>query len=199
MTETAQTTIPGYAYGAPSLERSPVTMEELDLLKQTVLFTDDDADALRLAGEVLADQADAVLDVWYGFVASHPHLVTYFSGPDGAPLADYLGRVRARFKQWIFDTCAANYDQAWLDYQHEIGLRHHRTKKNQTDGVESTPLIHFRYLPAFIYPVSYTLKPFLAAKGHDAETVDRMYQAWQKAVILQVILWSYPYVKEGDF
>jgi len=26
-----------------------------------------------------------------------------------------------------------------------------------------------------------------------------MYQAWVKAVLLQLILWSHPYVRDGDF
>jgi len=42
----------------------------LELLKQTVLFMDEDERYLRLAGEVLKDQIDAVLDLWYGFVAA---------------------------------------------------------------------------------------------------------------------------------
>ena len=45
--------------------------------------------------------------------------------------------VVKRFGQWILDTARAEYDQAWLDYQHEIGLRHHRTKKNRTDSVDA--------------------------------------------------------------
>lgn len=59
--------------------------------------------------------------------------------------------------------------------------------------------ISFRYLPAFIYPITATLKPFLAQKEHSAAEVEAMHQAWVKSVILQVTLWSYPYVKEGDF
>ena len=98
--------------------------------------------------EVLKDQVEAILDVWYGFVGSNPHLVASFSGKSaGKPLKEYLGAVRQRFGQWILDTARAEYDQNWLDYQYEIGLRHHRTKKNR----------------------------------------------------LQVTLWSYPYVKEGNF
>jgi len=42
----------------------------LNLLKQTVLFTEDD-EISRKAGEVLADQIDAILDTWYSFVGSH--------------------------------------------------------------------------------------------------------------------------------
>ncbi len=107
--------------------------------------------------------------------------------------------VRARFGQGIADLCQRPYDQAWLHYQHEIALRHHRAKKNQTDGVHAVPIIHFRYMVAFIYPITATIRQFLAAKGHSADEVEKMHQAWFKAVVLSVVLWSVPYVKEGDF
>lgn len=193
-------TIPGYTYGSHQVPRSPVSLEEFELLKKTVLFTEDDTRYLRMSHEVLADQVDAVLDVWYGFVASNPHLVQFFGRKaDGQPLGGYLESVRKRFGQWILDTASANYDQKWLDYQHEIGRRHHRAGKNRTDGVDSVENINYRYLPALIYPITATLRPFLAKKGHSSEDVEKMHQAWVKAVLLQVILWSYPYVKEGDF
>jgi hypothetical protein len=32
-----------------------------------------------------------------------------------------------------------------------------------------------------------------------AEQVKAVLQAWVKPVLLQVILWSYPYVRDGDF
>jgi hypothetical protein len=191
------TNIPGYTYG--SAAPSPVTMKEFEELKQAVLFTAEDEKYLKMAGEVLKDQIDAVLDLWYGFVGSHPHLVYYFSGPDGKPDANYLAAVRKRFGQWILDTCNRSYDQAWLNYQHEIGLRHHRTKKNKTDNVRSVPIVPLRYLIAFIYPITATIKPFLAKKGHSPEEVDKMHQAWFKSVTLQVALWSCPYAKDGDF
>jgi hypothetical protein len=191
------TNIPGYTYG--SAAPSPVTMKEFEELKQAVLFTAEDEKYLKMAGEVLKDQIDAVLDLWYSFVGSHPHLVYYFSGPDGKPDANYLAAVRQRFGQWILDTCNRPYDQEWLNYQHEIGLRHHRTKKNKTDNVRSVPIVPLRYLIAFIYPITATIKPFLAKKGHRPEEVDKMHQAWFKSVTLQVALWSYPYAKDGDF
>ena len=50
-----------------------------------------------------------------------------------------------------------------------------------------------------IFPVTFTLKPFLAKKGHSPEEVDKMYAAWVKSCLLQVTLWSHPYVKDGDF
>jgi hypothetical protein len=192
--------IPGYARGSSELPRSPITHDDLALLKETMLWTDEDDRYLRVAGEVLTDQVEAVLDVWYGFVASHPFLVHYFSGrADGQPDARYLQRVRARFGRWILDTTAADYDQGWLDYADEIGRRHHRGGKNRTDGVDAVEHIPLRYLIAFIFPITATIRLFLAQKGHPDEEVEKMHDAWRKAVILQVALWSRPYVADGDF
>ncbi len=192
--------IPGYAYGSPALPRSPVGEEDFELLKKTVLFTEEDARWLRASAPILEDQVEAILDVWYGFVGAHPHLIQYFSANDGTPIPAYLDAVRKRFGQWIRDTAAARFDQSWLDWQHEIGLRHHRSKKNRTDGATGAPdHVPFRYLVALFYPITATLQPFLAKKGHSAEDVAKMHAAWQKAVLLSAILWSHPYVKPGDF
>jgi hypothetical protein len=191
--------VPGYTYDAADVARSPLTVEDLERLKQAVLFGPEDEHYLRMAGTVLAGQVEDVLDVWYGFVAAHPHLVYYFSDGKGNVNQEYLAAVRKRFGQWILDTCTRPYDQTWLNYQHEIGLRHHRTKKNQTDGVDAVPNIGLRYLIAFIYPITATMKPFLAKKGHSDEDVEKMHQAWFKAVVLTAALWSAPYVKDGDF
>ncbi|WP_448383675.1 protoglobin domain-containing protein [Desulfosoma sp.] len=192
--------IPGYTYGTIDLARSPVTLADFELMKRSVLFGEEDVKALRLSYEVLKDQIDAILDVWYGFVGSNPHLLASFTSKiDGKPLEEYLGAVRRRFGRWILDTAQAEYDQKWLDYQHEIGLRHHRTKKNLTDGADSTDIVPFRYLPLLIFPVTFTLKPFLAKKGHSPEEVEKMYAAWVKSCLLQITLWSYPYVKDGDY
>lgn len=192
-------TIPGYTYGAAGLAPAPLSLAELEQLKQAVLFGPEDEAALRLAGEVLADQVEDVLDVWYGFVAAHPHLVAYFADAQGQVDSAYLAAVRRRFGQWILDTCRRPYDQAWLEYAHEIGLRHHRARKNQTDAAQAVPIIHQRYLVAFIYPITATLKPFLARRGHSADQVEQMHQAWFKSVVLQIALWSAPYIPAGDW
>lgn len=198
MSET--TTIPGYTYGASAVARSPVTLGDFELMKTSVLFGDEDVKYLRLSHDVVKDQVEAILDVWYGFVGATPHLLASFTGKsDGKPLPDYLGAVRKRFGQWILDTARAEYDQKWLDYQHEIALRHHRSKKNRTDGAASTAIVPFRDLFPLVFPVTFTLKPFLAKQGHSAEDVEKMYAAWVKSCLLQVTLWSHPYVKDGDF
>lgn len=193
--------IPGYSYGASKLAKSPVSLQELELLKDTILWTDEDTKYMRMSRETLEDQTDQILDVWYSFIKVSPQLAVYFGHKsDHKPNKEYMEAVRERFKQWILDTADAKYDQRWLNYQHEIALRHHRTKKNQTDHADSNEIIHFRYIPALIYPMTATLKPFLAKKhDHDSEEVECMHAAWTKSVILQVCLWSQVYVKDGDY
>ena len=164
------------------MDRSPVSLQDLELLKATLLLGDDDLAALRRSGEVLAPQVEESLDVWYGFVGANPHLLAAFSNAHGQPDQRYLAAVRRRFGQWILDTTRAEYDQAWLDYQHEIGLH-----------------IPLRYVLALLVPVTTTLRPFLAKGGAAPEEVEAMHAAWVKAVLLQVVLWSQPYVRDGDF
>jgi Protoglobin len=189
--------IPGYTFGGPDVAPSPVEDADVALVKATLLWSEDDDRYLRMAGEVLADQVDDVLDLWYGYVGSHPHLVHYFTDRDGQPIGAYLERVRARFSQWVRDVCSRPYDDVWRDYQHEIALRHTRAKKNQADGVDSVPEIALRYLIAFIFPITATMRSFLANRGHSAQDVDGMYTAWFKAVVLHVCLWSQPYAPDA--
>jgi hypothetical protein len=193
--------IPSYTYGTGEVAKNPLSMKELELLKNTVLWTDEDTKYIRMSRQVLEDQTDDILDVWYSFIKVSPQLAVYFSHKvNHKPNKEYMDAVRLRFKQWILDTAEGNYDRKWLDYQQEIALRHHRTKKNKTDAADSNDIINFRYIPALIYPITATLKPFLAKKHlHDAENVECMHAAWVKSVILQVCLWSQPYVKEGDY
>lgn len=175
---------------------SPVTLDELDLLKRTVFFTDEDAAYLRLAGDVVADQLPEIIDAWFG---AHPYLYQYFRGPDGKLIWHYVEAVRQRSAEWILESCRRPYDRAWLDDTHEIGLRHHRTKKNVTDQVTAPPLIPLRYMITFSYHTIEMLRPFLGAKGHPEKDIAKMHEAWRKSVLLQVALWSYPYAKAGDW
>ena len=193
-------TLAGYTYGTPAVARSPISLAELALLEASVGWTPADAEALRKAGVILEDQIDAILDTWLSPVRATPFLAAYYGTPDGRTIDErYFIDVRARFGQWIRDTCNRPHDQAWLDYQHEIGLRHHRAKKNRTDGAATTPHIPLRYMISSIAPISLSMKPFLAAKGQAADEVEAMFAAWCKAVALQAALWSQPYANEADF
>src|SRR4051812_33957777 len=68
-----------YAYGTrPFLKKSPLGLKEFELIKQTVMWTDDDTKYIKMSAEVLEDQSDAILDVWYDFFMATPHLAKYF-------------------------------------------------------------------------------------------------------------------------
>jgi hypothetical protein len=167
--------IPGYTYGTEAVSKSPVTIEELTKLEQAVGLTQENRLYLRLAGDVLEDQAEQVVDCWRGIIARQPHLAFYSLGPDAEA---YKVAVKGRFVQWVLDTCRRPHDQAWLDYQEEIGLRHTRAKKNRTDNAQTPPHIPLRYVLAFTATMNATIRPFLAKKGHSSEEVERMHEAW---------------------
>jgi len=189
--------IAGYTYGANDLATSPVTMKDLDLLKQTITLDPEDARYLRMAAEVLEDQTDSLVNLWRGVISSMPHLSYYFKDANGNINEEYKAKVKERFKQWIIDVCTKPYDQDWLNYQHEIGLRHMLVKKNQTDNVEAPPHIPMRYVIAFTAVVNDTIKPFLAKKGHSLGVIEKMHKAWNKAVLLHIVLWTRAYCADG--
>src|SRR5438270_2664427 len=179
--------IPGYNYGSASVAKSPITTKELERLKQSAGFTSEDERWLRVAGEALADQTKALVEKWRAVIAAHPHLARYSQRPDGQKDAHYSETSGLRFQQWVLDTCLRPYDRDWLNYQQEIALRHTSVKKNKTDNAQSAPTIHLRDVVAFTGVINdpNIIKPFLAAKGHSAEDVDKMHQAWCKSLLLQ--------------
>jgi pimeloyl-ACP methyl ester carboxylesterase len=192
--------LPGYNPGAPDVAKSPITLEELDDLKATCFFTDEDMVYLRLSYDVLKEQADELVTMWRGIIAQHVHLAGYsFDRDTGKPDKEYGAAVGKRFAQWVLDTARADYGQQWLDYQYEIGLRHHRSKKNLTDHANTPTHIRGRDLIGFAAATVAPMRPYLEKGGHSAEVVQRMQEAWWKSMILQVTLWSQPYMNPGDF
>lgn len=188
------TTPAGYTYDSAQLPASPVTREELAAVQDSVLWTDADRDALARAGTILIPRTEAILDVWYGFVGSHPHLVSAFAGADGEPDAAYLAAVRERFGRWIADLCTRPFDDTWLAYQEEIARRHHPDGKNTTDAVSSTSAyVPLRHLIALIVPITLTIRAFLADGSTAPDEIDAMHNAWFKAVTISVVTWTRPY------
>ena len=188
--------IPGYAYGSEAISKSSISLQELEQMKTSVGFTTEDERFLNLAGEVLKDQVKQVVEHWRSkIIASIPHLARHSRSPDGNPLPNYLAASNLRFQQWVLDTCLRPYDQTWLDYQQEIALRHTSLKKNQVDGVQSTPHVPLRDIIAFIPVMNETIKPYMAAKGHSPEDVAKMHLAWCKSLQLQISLWTGLYAR----
>jgi len=191
--------IPGYTYGSTTVARSPITVKELEQLKESAGFTNEDERWLRAAGDVLKGQAKQLVEKWRAVISAHPHLARYSLRLDGQKDPHYSEASGMRFQQWVLDTCFRPYDQDWLNYQQEIALRHTTIKKNKTDNVQSVPSIHLRDIVAFTAVISDPdiIKPFLAAKGHPSPDIDKMYQAWRRSVQLQIALWTEPYSNSG--
>ena len=171
--------MPAYIYGEAAVATSPVSLEELEQLKVSVGFTADDERYLRKAGEVLEGQTKQIVTHWRsGIIASIPNLARHSRTLEGEPIPQYLAQSNLRFEQWILDTCMRPYDQDWLNYQQEIALRHTSLKKNQADGVESTPYVPFRDIAAFVAVLNDTVEPYLASRGNSAVEVAAMHRAW---------------------
>jgi hypothetical protein len=186
--------IPGYSYGTAEVPKSPVSTTELGDLQTSAGFTEEDHRFLRLAGEVLAGQTRQIVEHWRaGIIAGIPNLARHSRTPEGEPIPEYLAKSNLRFEQWILDTCLRPYDQDWTDYQQEIARRHTSAKKNQVDGVRSTPFVPLRDIIAFVAVMNQTIRPYLASKGHSAEDVEGMHRAWCKSLQLQLALWSRVY------
>jgi hypothetical protein len=182
--------IRGCSYGTQDVAKSPVSVTELESLRISAGFTSDDERYLRLAGTVLADQTKQIVEQWRSrIIANIPNLARHSRTPEGNPIPEYLARSNARFEQWIRDTCDRPYDQDWINYQQEIALRHTSAKKNVVDGVRSTPYVPLRDVLAFTAVMNDTIKPYLAAKGHSAEEVNKMHLAWCKSMQMQMALW----------
>ena len=95
------------------------------------------------------------------------------------------------------EACLRAHDQDWLNYQEEIGLRHTPAKKNRTDGAQTPELVPLRYLLAFTSVVALDVHKFFVEEGVGGEDLLRLQEAWTKAVILHVSLWSRAYAREG--
>ena len=192
--------LPGYNPGSPDVAKSPITLDELRDLKASTLFSDEGVVYFRVSYDVLKDQAEDLVTMWRGIIAGHPHLAQYSQDPrTGQPDKEYGEKVGKRFAQWVLDTARAEYDQEWLNYQYEIGLRHHRAKKNKTDDAHAAAHVRGRDLIAFSAATVAPMRPYLEKGGHSSEVVNRMLEAWWKSMILQVTLWSQPYMNQGDF
>jgi hypothetical protein len=74
-----------------------------------------------------------------------------------------------------------------------------RVSEQCTTRLSSASVFFFRHLFPLVVPIVSTLAPFLAKHGHSTDEVARMQQAWLKSVLLQVTLWSEPYVASQDY
>lgn len=192
-----QNLIAGYDYGRAGVAHSPVTLDELRALEASAGWSAEDAETLQRHGQIFRDNAEQMVDSWRAVIGSQPHLAKWFFAPDSKPDEEYKARIKKRFMQWVLDACFRPHDQAWLDYQEEIGLRHTPAKKNHTDGAHTPPVVPMRYLVSFVTIVTISTRKFFVDRGVSGEELRKLEDAWAKTVQLHITLWSRPYVKEG--
>lgn len=173
------------------LASSSLSLKDLVLLKRMLLFSTEDERYLKMAGEILTHQAEAILDTWYDHILSNDYLAHYFT-KDGQPDAQYLDSLRPRFGDWIRQLCQRPSNTQWQPYEAAIAKRYSGDQQLPLAEMKEVPVVFLRYLITFIYPVTAYIAPFLAKHGHSAAEVDKMRQAWFKAVSLSVLLWTYP-------
>jgi hypothetical protein len=191
-----QPNIPGYDFGSPQSAKSPLSIEELRHLEQTVGWTDNDAELLKKHAAHFEAQAEKMVDAWRAVIGAQPQLAQWFFGPDGKPDDQYKAAVKRRFVQWVVDVATRPRDRAWLDYQEEIGLRHTPEMKNKTDGRQTPAVVPLRYLLGFV-PVVLPVRRFFENGFTDGSELDALERAWGKAVYLHVTLWTRAYTREG--
>jgi hypothetical protein len=188
--------IPGYSFGVAGTAQSPVSIEDLERLEQTIGWTAEDARLLERYAPLFQRHAEKMVDAWRAVIGRQPHLAQWFFAPDGNPDEEYKVRVKGRFVQWVVDVATRPHDRAWLDYQEEIGLRHTPAKKNRTDGRHTPPLVPLRYLLGFL-TVATDIRSFLESEISNPGELRAVEIAWTKAVHLHIVLWTRPYVTDG--
>jgi hypothetical protein len=102
-----------------------------------------------------------------------------FFGPDGKPDDAYKASVKRRFVQWVVDLCSRPFNQAWLDYQHEIGLR-------RTPDKRTSPTARTRHRMSCS-----------ATRSHCPSRSCTLGGGLGQAVMLTLTLWSEPYIRDG--
>ncbi len=195
MSHPQQSSLPGYDYGTPRSAVSPVSDTELSQLEHTAGWTIDDADLLARHADLFRAKAESMVDAWRAIIGSQPHLAHSFVNPDGTPDDAYKASIKRRFVQWVIDVAVRPHDRDWLNYQHEIGLRHTPAKKNQTDAAHTPSHVPFRYLVAFL-PIVLPIRNFFSEDILDHAELTNLEHAWTKAVLLHITLWSRAYVAD---
>ena len=101
---------------------------------------------------------------------------------------EYRAADRQRFGSWLNYSCKICFDQVWLDCQQKKASRYTPALKNTYKVVDAAAdHLPLRYMIAFIYHQAAPIKPFRSRKGHCAEEVETLHQAWSKATCWPVI------------
>ncbi len=165
-----------------------------------MLFTAEDAQWLRKSGEILHDQIEQILDVWYG--SSPRNLI--FSKPSPTPQPASPTRL-------ILPRSVSGLPAGSATLDPPITIKHlaRLSIRDRAAPPPRGPEPHGRGACRGCRAYALHARPALSsyrhsrtvpgAKGGAAAEVQRMREAWTKSVLLQLILWCEPYVDPEDF
>lgn len=190
-----QPSIHGYDYATSRSALSPLSDAEFSQLEQAAGWTAGDAALLARHAHLFRAHAESMVDSWRALIGSQPPLAHAFVRPDGTPDDAYKASIKRRFVQWVIDVAVRPHDRDWLNYQHEIGLRHTPARKNQTDAAHTPSHVPFRYLLAFL-PAVLPIRSFFSDDIHHEEDLTKLQAAWTRAVLLHLTLWSRAYIAD---
>ncbi|PSL49565.1 protoglobin [Chitinophaga niastensis] len=174
----------------PDPPKASLDAQTLVRLKRMLLFTNEDEQYLTMAGAILMDHTDDILNNWYDYMLKNNYLAYYFT-KKGEPDTGYLQTLRPHFRKWIHGLCTRQEGTTWWQFEERIAAQL-QLKNTPGDNLEPLPMIFLRYLSTFIYPVAEAGRSYLSRHDHPAAEVERMHQAWFKAVSFSVLLWVYP-------
>ena len=72
-------------------------------------------------------------------------------------------------------------------------------RKRHRRFAEAAAHVPFRWLVPLVYPMAQTIRPFLHDAGAAAEEADAIAVAFTKSLLLQIRLWSRPYVGDAEW
>jgi hypothetical protein len=166
---------------------------EFERLTSLAEFGDDDRAALRRLRDVLDRRIDVVYERWDRFFEEHAYLIEFYPrNAAGDSDDEYMDKAWARFREWFFTTADATFDDRWLAAQAVSAERHVRSGPNPRGGIDFE--IPLQYLIAMIAPMGQSFGPVLADEGFAPSEIREIETAWQKAVSLQIALWSFAYL-----
>jgi len=190
--------IKGYIYGKPEVPKAKITIQEFQLMLDSVLWTKEDEENRKILGEIIKENMNDILNAIVNYFGSKEYLLYYFKDKTGTTtVSEYVNNTVDRLAQWLLDLCFRPLDENFINYNYLIGLRHTEIEKGKADNVGTIPHIPLRYMVTCVFPITAVLKSFIEKKVDDPVIVDKLYHTWFKLQVITTALFLIPYTKEG--
>lgn len=157
-----------------------------------VQFMPEDVALIRQTGAVLAPHADAVIDAVYEHLFKYPEFARFFQDESGNVPPTGLMHRKSTLKQWLVRTVSGEFDEGFTAYLTRVGAVH--TAGHGAHTELHVPVTYMVALMAWVQgAVTATLFQLM---GQQAPDLSRAVQAWNKLLMLQLILFLSAYTPE---